>query len=923
MCIESTKAEEGTMRIAHRVGLNLFIVWCGFAQSYTVTTIAGGLPRPSTLAAAGSIGSPVGTAVDSAGNVYFFSLNCIFKLEPGGGLTRVAGDYTAGYSGDGGPATDAQLDPPLLLAYGTRFADLGLAVDTAGNVYVPDPVVNRVRRVSTSGTIATVAGNGTVEMPISGEGGPATNASLGGPNHLAFDSGGNLYIAENVGRVRKVTPDGILTTVAGGGFFNGQTGDGGPAVGAYLASAAGIAIDSTGNLYIAEPTSNRVRRVSAAGIITTFAGTGSAGYSGDGGPAFNAQLTEPADLALDASGNLYITDPTHNRIRSVSPAGIITTVAGNGNWGYAGDGGPATSAPLSPEGLAADTAGNLFVADFGSNRIRKINGAGTIDTVAGDGTQDYSGDGGPAINARVSLPGPLAADQAGNLYIADRGNNRVRQVSQDGTIHTIAGNGSPGYSGDGGPAANAEVMPLGLAFDGAGNLYIASVGGVRKLTPDGNIAAVPGTAGSGLPLSPPIVEQTFDPVNNLAADSKGNVYYPLNGVEKFAPDGTITRLTSNAHYPAGIAVDATGDLYYADPVDNFVGIISPSGAFSLFSVNLGNGCQNYGPPSAAQGLAFDASGNLYIGAPQTATLQRIAPAGNVDTIAGNFTFGYSGDGGPATAAQFEYPTSFTADGEGNVYVTDAVDDVIRMLKPAPPAPASVAAVANAASNLAGPVAPGEIVVIYGSGIGPDSLVSCAYGAAGLSDTQLDGTQVSFNGTPARLLYPSATQVAAVVPYSVSGSTTEVGVAYRGGTPVMAPVPVAPSAPALFTADGTGRGQAAASNQDGSLNSAENPVSPGQFVTLYATGEGQTSPAGVDGKPASNPLPQPVLPVSVTIGGQTIQPQYAGGSPGSIAGLLRIDVLVPSGLRPGSAVQVAIQIGSATSQPGVTIAVAAN
>jgi uncharacterized protein (TIGR03437 family) len=910
------------MRIAHRLGLNLFILSYGFAQSYTVTTIAGGVPRPATPAASGSISSPVGAAVDPAGNVYFFSLNCIFKLDPGGGLTRIAGDYTAGYSGDGGTATDAQLDPPLLLTNGTRFADFGLAVDAAGNVYVPDPVADRVRKVSTSGTIATVAGNGTTQTTASGEGGPATNAFLEGPNHLAFDSGGNLYISESGGRVRKVSPDGILTTVAGGGF-NGQTGDGGPAVGAYLASAAGIAIDASGNLYIAEPTANRVRRVSTAGVITTFAGTGSAGYSGDGGLASAAQLTEPADLALDAAGNLYITDPANNRIRKVSPAGTISTVAGNGNWGYAGDGGPAASAALAPEGLAADSAGNLFVADFGSNRIRKIDADGTIGTVAGDGTQDYSGDGGPAIDARLSMPGTLAADQAGNLYIADRGNNRVRKVSQDGTIGTIAGNGSPGYSGDGGPATNAEVMPLGLALDGSGDLYIASIGGVRKLTPDGTIAAVPGTAGNGLPGSPPLIGQSYDPVNNLAADGKGNVYYFLNGVQRFAPDGTITRLTSNAHPPAGIAVDATGDLYYTDPVDNFVGIVSPAGAFTRFSAGVGSGCQNYGPPSAAEGLAFDASGNLYIGVPQTATLQLITPAGNVDTIAGNFTLGYSGDGGPATAAQFEYPTSFAADGQGNIYVTDAIDNVIRMLKPAPPAPVSVAEVANAASNLAGPVAPGEIVAVYGSGLGPDPLVSCSYGSAGLNDTQLDGTQVTFNGTPARLIYTSATQVAAIVPYSVSGSAAQVGVAYRGGTPVTATVPIAPSAPALFTADGTGRGQAAALNQDGSINGVQKPASPGEFISLYATGEGQTSPAGVDGKPASNPLPQPILSVSVTIAGQTIQPQYAGGSPGSIAGLLQINVRVPTGLRPGSAVPVTIRIGSASSQPGVTIAVAAN
>ena len=284
---------------------------------------------------------------------------------------------------------------------------------------------------------------------------------------------------------------------------------------------------------IAEPPSNRVRKVSPAGIITTFAGTGVAGYSGDGGQAASAQLSAPQDLAVDAPGNLYITDQSY-RIRKITPAGVITTVAGNGNWGYSGDGGAATSASIAPKGMAIDGARNLYVADAGSNRIRKIGAAGTVSTLAGDGGLNYSGDGGPALNAGLSMPGALVADRSGNLYIADIGNNRVRKFAPDETITTVTGNGSPGYSGDGGPAINAEVMPLsGLALDGAGNLYIAESGRVRKVMPTGIISTVSGTAGTG--PAAPLGNTAINGSNNLAADSQGNLYLANQGIQRIGP----------------------------------------------------------------------------------------------------------------------------------------------------------------------------------------------------------------------------------------------------------------------------------------------------------------------------------------------------------------------------------------------------
>jgi uncharacterized protein (TIGR03437 family) len=239
-------------------------------------------------------------------------------------------------------------------------------------------------------------------------------------------------------------------------------------------------------------------------------------------------------------------------------------------------------------------------------------------------------------------------------------------------------------------------------------------------------------------------------------------------------------------------------------------------------------------------------------------------------------------------------------------------------------PPAIGAVANAASNLSGAIAPGEIVVLFGSSFGPAQLTSAHAGSDGLYDAQLAGTSVQFNGISAPMIYASSTQVAAIVPYEVTGNNAQVAVTYQGQSSAPTTVAVAAAAPGLFTLGSTGQGQAAAVNQDGSINTSSAPAPVGSIISLYATGEGQTSPAGVDGKPATAPLPTPVLPVTVTIGGVTINDlQYVGGAPGEVAGLLQINVQIPAGITAGSAVPVLIRVGSATSQAGVTIAVSAN
>jgi len=338
-----------------------------------------------------------------------------------------------------------------------------LAVLLAVGALGPRPVA------SSLGTISTLVGNGT--QGYCGDGGSATAACLNHPVAVTRDSAGSFYIADRESnRVRRVDGAGMITTVAGNGTA-GYCGDGGPATSACLDSPQGIAFDTEGNLYIAELHGNRIRRVDQSGTIVTVAG-GKSGYCGDGGPATSACL-EPSGIAVDAGGNLYISEYWNDRVRKVDNAGIIRTVAGNGTWAYCGDGGLAVNACLSgPQDVVVDSAGNLYISDYHNQRIRRVDTSGIISTFVG-GTQGFCGDGGPATSACLSYPFGVALDSSHNLYIADSFNLRIRRVDASGVITTVAGNGTAGYCGDGGPATSACLgYPAGVGVDAGGNVYI-------------------------------------------------------------------------------------------------------------------------------------------------------------------------------------------------------------------------------------------------------------------------------------------------------------------------------------------------------------------------------------------------------------------------------------------------------------------
>jgi uncharacterized protein (TIGR03437 family) len=511
----------------------------------------------------------------------------------------------------------------------------GIATDRAGNVFLSLGDYDLVLRVdAATGTLIRVAGNGS--RGFSGDNGAAASAQLSGPGGLAIDTAGNLYLADaNNYRVRMVA-NGAISTVAGSGA-QGYGGDGEAAIGASFNGLAGIAIDHAGNLYVADFFNQVVRKISG-GTVTTVAGNGTLGYNGDNIPATSAQLAGPSGIALDAAGNLYIADGYNNRIRKVS-GGIITTVAGNGTAGFTGDKGLATSATLrQPADVALDSAGNLYIADYGNNRIRMV-ANGVITTTAGNGTQTFSGEGTSATGAGLVAPARMAFDASDNLYLAD--GTRVRKIAR-GLISTIAGGGAP--LGESGPAAGAQLLsPQGLAVDGAGSVYIADAGTARVLEVSGG--TVQKLAGAG--------PQGLTGDNGPAAN---------------------TQLSA----PSGIAVDSAGSVYVTDGTLLRVRKIS-GGVITAFAGG-GTTLGDDGPATKAQlsdpeGLAADTAGNLYI-----ADLNRVRVVANgvISTAAGNGSVGYQGDGGVATAARISSASGVAA-AAGNLYIADSGNNRVRMV----------------------------------------------------------------------------------------------------------------------------------------------------------------------------------------------------------------------------------------------------
>ncbi|HVW10840.1 MAG TPA: IPT/TIG domain-containing protein [Bryobacteraceae bacterium] len=705
-----------------------------------------------------------------------------------------------------------------------------------------------------------------------------------------------------------------------------------PAASIPSGSPVAVAADSSGRVYYSA--ANCIFRIEADGTATRIAGTGYYGFSGDGGPAVNAQLNAPQGIAVDAAGNVFVSDTGNNRIRRITPSGIIATIAD----GFKG-----------PVGIAVDGSGNIYVADSINNAVRRISAAGVVSTVA------------PGV--QLFYPNGVAVDGLGDVFIADSNNHVIRKVAADGTVSTIA-TGSyarlPGnpleQSGD--PCQYAIGYPTlcgpkSVAVDAAGNVYFADTFGSYVDTP----------AGPWMPVNSPA---------SVAVDSTGNVY--AVGADKYvmkiSPSRNLTHIAGNGAdfdnnataFWSGFGVDpkrvtdSSGNVYVADS-NHFqvqkiaagtgaVTIVAGNGTFGFSGDGgLATAAQMYGPYA----IALDGAGDLFIA--DNYRVREVTADGIIHTVAGNGgqAFYPNGDGGLAVDAQLfpdaiavdrqgnlfigvrgtnsvryvgkdgiihtiasglNAPSGLTVDSSGNVYVLD-FDSWVFKLAPVP-TPSYISAVFDAASETATPVSPGKIIVIYGEGLGPATGVT-ATPANGFFGTELAGTTVSVNGVPAPVYYASSTQVNAIVPYATTGSTANVTVSYQGTVTPAFDVNVSPASPGIFTYNASGSGPAA-------VIPSGIPLRAGDWISLYVTGEGQTSPAGVDGKLAIAP-PGPIARVTVTIGGLPATLNYAGGVPGVVAGLMQINAQIPNGVAPGGYVPVVVTIGdSSTVDEAVWIAV---
>jgi len=885
-------------------------------SAYRIETVAGsaslGDGSPATAAQLSSI---QGIAADRWGNLYVSDTDNqrVRKISTTGVITTLAGTGTAGFSGDGGPAAAAQLNLPY-----------GIAVDLAGYVYVADLGNNRVRRISPEGVIITIAGTG--RKGTSSDGGAATEAALLSPRNVAVDAAGNLFICEFEGhRVRKVSPDGRIATAAGTGVA-GYSGDGGPATLAQLAYPAGLAVDRSGALYIADSHNNRVRKILAGGSIATalggsaatalvtplavavdilgviytadssnivraftpagkwtdFAGAAVLGFSGDGGPATKAQMTAVHDLAAGLNGSLYIADGV--RVRAVDPSGRIQTVAGDGYLHAVGDGGAATAGLLFQPSAIALGFGNLYIADTGTQRIRQVLASGNISTRAGTGAAAASEDGVAAITASLNSPMGVAIDLSGNIVIADTLNHRIRQVSPGGVIRGVAGTGTAGIGTEGSPAAQTALRgPRAVCLDRAGVLYIADTANHRVLrAPTGD--AVTTAAGNGSPGD--------------------------------AGDGGPARL-AQLNQPSACALDSHGNLFIADTFSHRVRKVTPTG---IMGTVAGTGDPGFGGDegaataallSAPRGVAADDNGDLFIADTGNHRIRQVTPDGVIHTIAGQNDAGFAGDGGPAASAQLNSPSGLFLDGTGSLYLADTNNNRVRRLVPDssfstdPIAVTPVLTAVSAASLRQGPVAPGEIVTIFGPGIGPETGITGTFDSAELLANLLAGAEVRFDGVPAPLFYVQSSQINAQVPYTVAtAGQTHLEVFYQGHSAGVLDLPVVAAAPAMFSI---------AINQDGSTNSPSSPAPRGTILTFFATGEGLTNGPNVSGQAARAPYPHPVLPVTLAIAGLNAELLYAGAIPGGV-GVLQINARVPGGFVPTGPAAVELALGNLAAPP---------
>ncbi len=680
-----------------------------YSQAYTFSTFAG---QASTGSADGvgtdaQFNFPFGIAVDSAGNVYVADTSnaTIRKITPGGVVTTLAGLANAEGQTDGTGSA-------------ARFGEPGsVAADSAGNVYVADLLSYEIRKVTPAGVVTTLVPSGTLFLPSS----------------VTVDKAGNLYVADTDHHIiRKVTPAGVVTTLAGLlGTSGTNDGTGGAA---RFNRPSGVTVDTATNVYVADTSNQTIRKVTPAGIVTTLAGfAGSIGASD--GTGTNARFSYPNDVAVDNAGNVFVADTDNETIRKITPAGVVTTLAGQGGTVGHADGTGNAATFNFPFGLAVDSATNVYVADTRNSAIREITTAGRVTTLAGSTTSQGSTDG-AGTGARFSKPQGVATDTNGNVYVADTYNFTIREITPAGAVNTIAG--SPGNLGtNDGVGANARfgthipfngstssLGPQGLVVDSAGNIYIADSGNntIRKIIPPGTvttIAGVPLFDGGGNPIGGSAdgtnTTARFNDPWGLAADRAGNIYVADSGnntIRKITQNGsnfvvtTVAGLAGSSgavdgtnsvarfYHPSAVALDTNGNIYVADAYNYTIRQIRPLAGTNNWAVTTiagaagvsgyldgvgtnahfsGYALANEGP----SGLTVDLAGNIYVSDSLSTAIRKIVLTGTnwvVSTIGGPGSGSADGSG---SAALFQYPMGMSVDNTGNLYVADTPNNTIR------------------------------------------------------------------------------------------------------------------------------------------------------------------------------------------------------------------------------------------------------
>ncbi|MEO6996083.1 MAG: FG-GAP-like repeat-containing protein, partial [Lacunisphaera sp.] len=610
------------------------------------------------------------------------------------GFTTLAGAADDGVISADGTGAAARFNNPY-----------GVAVDASGQIYIADNGNFTIRKITPAGVVTTLAGSPGESGSVDGIG---SAARFFDPVGLAVDNAGNVFVVDN-DTVRKITPAGVVTTIAGAAGVSGW--DDGAANLARFSSPCGIAVDGAGNIYLADSGNDGIRKISFALVVTTLAGPGRGGNQGNvDGNGNVARFFYPDALTVDADGNVYVADTGNNSIRKITPSGDVSTLAGivgiTGGIAGSADGAGSDARFSFPEGIAVDGSGNVYVTDASNNTIRRVTGDGNVTTLAGSAVEQAGNADALGVLARFYAPAYLAINSSGSLYVTDRGNGTIRMVStSNGMVTTVAGESDAGKSVDGPLGLARFNVPRGLTFDPSGNLFVADSENntIRKITPAGVVSTFAGAAQSSGAIDGVGGAARFNSPAGMGVDASGNLYVAdclNNTIRKVTPAGAVTTfagvalnrgsadgVAGDARFssPYGIAVDLDGNVYVSDTNNHNIRKITPGGTVTTVAGMAGVMGSADGLGAAARfsypaGLTVDANGNLFVADSYNFSVRKISPNGWVTTLAGSAANPGSADGTGGNAS-FSFPDAVAVDNSGNVFVADSGNDTIRKISP--------------------------------------------------------------------------------------------------------------------------------------------------------------------------------------------------------------------------------------------------